>query len=145
MHPSHKHFTPMQKLLHWSMAVLILAMLFIGIAMVTTVSRAHETLIDLHRPLGIALLLLVIIRFGTRLRHGSPRLPESMPAAQRTIARASHVVLYGLMAAMPATSASVRSCAARSLRTVAPTCAATWGSFRTVLAVLLIRKILDLE
>ncbi|WP_454767096.1 cytochrome b [Cupriavidus campinensis] len=101
MNAPHKHFSAMQKLLHWSMAVLILAMLFIGVAMVATVSRAHDALIALHRPLGIALLLLVLVRIAVRLRRGSPPLPASMPAAQRTVAKASHWVLYALMVAMP--------------------------------------------
>lgn len=94
-------FSPVQKLLHWTMAVLILAMLFVGIAMVTTVSRAHDTLIALHRPLGIALLALVLVRLAVRLRRGSPPLPASVPPAQRIAAVASHWLLYGLMIAMP--------------------------------------------
>jgi len=101
MNAPHKQFSAMQKLLHWSMAVLILAMLFIGVAMVATVSRAHDALIALHRPLGIALLLLVLVRIAVRLRRGGPPLPASMPAAQRAVAKASHWVLYALMVAMP--------------------------------------------
>jgi len=100
-HRQSNDFSGPQKLLHWTMAVLILAMLFVGVGMVSTVSRAHETLVDLHRPLGIALLLLVIVRIAVRLRRGSPPLPDSMPPAQRTVARLSHVVLYALMVAMP--------------------------------------------
>lgn len=101
MNPSHTSFSGLQKLLHWTMAVLILAMLFVGVGMVSTVSRAHDTLVDLHRPLGFALLLLVIVRLAVRLRRGAPPLPASMPAPQRVIAKASHVVLYALMLAMP--------------------------------------------
>jgi cytochrome b561 len=95
------HFSPLARLLHWTMAPLIVAMLFIGVGMVATVSRAHETLVALHRPLGIALLLLVIVRLALRIMRGSPPLPSSMPKAQRIAAHASHVVLYGLMLAMP--------------------------------------------
>jgi len=101
MNTPHTQFTPLQKLLHWSMAVLILTMLFVGIAMVATVSHAHQTMIALHRPIGIALLLLVAIRIVVRLRHGSPPLPDGMPVAQQVIAKGSHVVLYVLMIAMP--------------------------------------------
>lgn len=101
MNEPHTQFSGLQKLLHWSMAGLILAMLFVGAGMVATVSRAHDALVALHRPLGIALLLLVVIRVAVRLRRGSPPLPGSMPAAQRVIAKASHVVLYTLMLAMP--------------------------------------------
>ncbi|MEX3957596.1 cytochrome b [Trinickia sp. EG282A] len=100
-HRPHIHFSVLQRLLHWLMAAMILSMLFIGIAMVTTVSRAHETLIAIHRPLGIALLALLIVRTFVRVTRGSPPLPDDMPAAQRFAAKASHLVLYLLMAAMP--------------------------------------------
>lgn len=101
MSHSHTHFSVVQRLLHWIMAIAILAMLFIGVAMVATVSRSHETLIAIHRPLGVALLVLVAIRTVVRMRHGSPPLPRDIPAAQRLAAKASHLVLYLLMTAMP--------------------------------------------
>src|ERR1700739_4513826 len=101
MTPSRTHFSPLARLLHWTMAPLIIAMLFIGVGMVATVSRAHTTLIAIHKPLGIALLLLVILRVSVRIRRGSPPLPADMPAPQRIAARLSHLILYALMAAMP--------------------------------------------
>ncbi|RKR38753.1 cytochrome b [Paraburkholderia sp. BL17N1] len=101
MSPTRTHFSPLARLLHWTMAPLIIAMLFIGVGMVATVSRAHDTLIAIHRPLGIALLLLVVLRAGVRITRGSPPLPDDMPALQRFAAKASHLLLYVLMAAMP--------------------------------------------
>ncbi|RKE39088.1 cytochrome b561 [Paraburkholderia sp. BL23I1N1] len=98
---AHSHFSSLQRILHWTMAPLIVAMLFIGVGMVATVSRVHITLIAIHKPLGIALLLLVILRASVRMRRGSPPLPTDMPAPQRIAARLSHLVLYALMAAMP--------------------------------------------
>ncbi|MBN3758113.1 cytochrome b [Paraburkholderia sp. Tr-20389] len=96
-----RHFSPLARLLHWTMAVLILSMLFVGVAMVATVSHAHATLIALHRPLGVALLLLALIRVVVRLKNGSPALPDDLPALQRFAAKASHLILYGLFIAMP--------------------------------------------
>jgi len=96
-----QHFSALQRLLHWSMAVLIITMLFVGVGMVSTVSRLHDTLLALHRPLGIALLALVVVRTATRLKRGAPRLPADLPAWQRAGAHASHLALYVLMTAMP--------------------------------------------
>jgi cytochrome b561 len=96
-----RHFSPLQRVLHWSMAVLIIAMLFIGVGMVATVSHAHETLLALHRPLGVALLVLALIRVAARMKNGSPALPADMPSIQRFAAQASHIVLYALFIAMP--------------------------------------------
>ena len=101
MTPTRSHFSPLARLLHWTMAPLIIAMLFIGVGMVATVSRAHTTLVAIHRPLGIALLLLVVVRAVVRITRGSPPLPSDMPTPQRFAAKASHLLLYALMAAMP--------------------------------------------
>jgi cytochrome b561 len=101
MTPTHSHFSPVQRLLHWTMALAILTMLFVGIGMVETVSHAHNTLIALHRPLGIAILLLVLLRIAVRLKRGSPPLPDDIPGLQRWVAKLSHLVLYALMLAMP--------------------------------------------
>ena len=51
------HFTRTARWLHWAMAAMILAMLFIGVAMVTSL-EGRPWLLDLHRPLGILILLL---------------------------------------------------------------------------------------
>ena len=101
MRPAHTHFSPLARLLHWTMAPLIIAMLFIGVGMVATVSHAHTTLIAIHKPLGIALLVLVVLRASVRIRRGSPPLPDEMAVPMRVAAKASHLVLYALMAAMP--------------------------------------------
>lgn len=88
------------RLLHWSMAVLILAMLFIGVAMVASITL-RPTLLALHRPIGIALLVLAVVRLVHRLRRRTPDLPRDLPRWQRAAAQASHVALYALMLAMP--------------------------------------------
>jgi cytochrome b561 len=76
-------------------------MLFIGVGMVASVSRAHNTLVAIHKPLGIALLLLVVLRVAVRITRGAPPLPADMATPQRIAAKASHLVLYALMVAMP--------------------------------------------
>src|SRR3546814_13219150 len=66
------------RLLHWTMALLIIAMLFIGAGMVSTAGPAYASLIALHRPLGIAILLLAALRLVLRFEIGrSTRLNSS--------------------------------------------------------------------
>ncbi|MBS7458647.1 cytochrome b [Coralloluteibacterium stylophorae] len=96
----HGHFDAFARGLHWLMAVMILAMLFIGVGMVASV-HLRPALIDLHRPLGIAILVLAVLRLGNRLRSPPPPLPGDLPRPQRIAAKASHWVLYTLMFAMP--------------------------------------------
>jgi cytochrome b561 len=93
-------FAILSRLLHWLMAVLILAMLFIGTAMVSSLSDYHR-LVSIHRPIGILILVLVAIRLVTRIVRPAPPLPAAMPLLLRFAAYASHVLLYGLMFALP--------------------------------------------
>lgn len=95
-----RHFNLVARVLHWSMALAILAMLFVGVGMVASLSL-RPVLVDLHRPLGIAILLLVIVRLINRLRHPPPPLPADLPRAHAFAARASHWLLYTLMFALP--------------------------------------------
>jgi cytochrome b561 len=95
------HFSPLARLLHWSMALMIIAMLFIGAGMVASVSQRHAWLLDLHRPLGIAILLLAIVRVIVRVSSRTPALPGDLPAWQKLAATLSHYLLYALMLAMP--------------------------------------------
>ena len=94
------HFDALARLLHWGMAVLILSMLFIGVGMVASLAL-RPVLIDLHRPLGIAILLLALVRLYHRWRSPPPPLPADLPRPQAIAAKASHGLLYALMLAMP--------------------------------------------
>jgi cytochrome b561 len=76
---SRQRFTPLQRLLHWFMAVCILTMLFIGVGMVSTTMPKYLTLVAIHKPLGISILVLALIRLAVRLRYGAPALPADLP------------------------------------------------------------------
>lgn len=101
VHGVPRHFTVLQRALHWSMAVAILAMLFIGVGMVSTVAPKYLTLVSIHKPLGIAILVLALLRIAVRLRRGNPGLPADLPAPMKAAAHLSHYGLYALMIAMP--------------------------------------------
>jgi cytochrome b561 len=83
------------------MAAMVLTMLFIGVGMVSTVSGRYHALIGIHRPLGIAILVLALVRLVNRLLNPGPPLPTHLSSLERFAARASQVVLYALMIGMP--------------------------------------------
>jgi len=93
-------FSTPARVLHWLMAPLLIAMLCIGVMMVASISL-RPVLIAWHRPLGMAIWLLAIVRLCYRLRHPPPPLPQALPRWQARAARASHWLLYGLMLALP--------------------------------------------
>ena len=95
------HFTLLQRLLHWLMAICILAMLFIGVGMVSTVMPKYVPLLVTHKTLGFAILILALIRIAVRLRSGTPPLPMDLPLPMKLGAQLSHYALYALMIGMP--------------------------------------------
>ncbi|WP_375462094.1 cytochrome b [uncultured Enterovirga sp.] len=101
MRADRDHFTPTQRVLHWLMAICILAMLFIGVGMVSTVTATYLTLVSIHKPLGIGILVLALLRLVLRLKAGAPALPPDLPQPMKLAAKLSHVLLYVLMIAMP--------------------------------------------
>jgi cytochrome b561 len=101
MKTARTHFSLPSRLLHWLMAAMILAMLFIGAGMVASVSERHQWLVSIHKPLGIAVLVLAAVRLAVRLVRGAPPLPADLPAWQKLVAHGSHVLLYALMFLLP--------------------------------------------
>ena len=93
-------FTAFSRLLHWTMAAMILTMLCIGVAMVASLNN-YPVLVSIHRPLGITILILVVVRFVNRLLNPPPPLPATMSRAERLAATASEYTMYGLMFVLP--------------------------------------------
>jgi cytochrome b561 len=96
-----RRFTVLQRVLHWLMAVCILAMLFIGVGMVSTVMPKYLAFISIHKPLGIAVLVLALVRLVVRLGYGAPPLPVDLPEPMKRAAQLSHYAFYVLMIGMP--------------------------------------------
>lgn len=95
------HFHPALRVLHWLMAIAILTMLFIGVVMVSTVSSLHALLVSLHKPLGLMILVLVLVRLWLRFSTATPALPRALPGWQRALAQLSHWALYAMMLIQP--------------------------------------------
>jgi cytochrome b561 len=96
-----ERFPSVSRLLHWLMAAMIVAMLFIGVGMAASLSPRYELLVSIHRPLGIAIFVLCLVRIVNRFINPPPALPDTVPSLQRFVAKASHVLLYALMFIMP--------------------------------------------
>ena len=93
-------FAAFSRLLHWAMAVMVLTMLCIGVAMVVSLADYHA-LVSIHRPLGIAILILVVVRFVNRRLNPPPPFPDTMSRLERRAATASELTMYGLMFVLP--------------------------------------------
>lgn len=89
------------RVLHWIMAVLVIAMVFIGLGIVTRIDSMHATLLAWHRPIGVLILLLAVARLVIRRRNLPPALPADLPKIMRKAALGSHIVLYALLFLQP--------------------------------------------
>ena len=93
-------FALLSRIMHWLMAALLIAMLFIGISMVTHLGDYHW-LLSVHRPLGILILILAAIRLVTRLLTKAPSLPAGISQPERLVIKGSEFLLYALFIALP--------------------------------------------
>jgi cytochrome b561 len=99
-----ERYTGVAIALHWLIAALVVGQIAFGWYLKSVPRKTPERTIyvNLHKSSGLMIGLLVLVRLGWRLTHKAPPLPESMPAWERTAARASHFALYGCMLLMPA-------------------------------------------
>jgi cytochrome b561 len=95
-----RQFTVLMRLFHWLTAALVLTMLGIGLAMVASLADYHR-LVTIHRPLGILILIVVVIRFVNRHYCTLPPFPATMSPRERSVASASELFLYALLFAQP--------------------------------------------
>ncbi|OGI48363.1 MAG: hypothetical protein A2151_03990 [Candidatus Muproteobacteria bacterium RBG_16_65_34] len=100
------------KLLHWTMAALVFAQFALGwLAASWRLSPTKLNLFVWHKSTGILLLALVTVRIVWRLLNPTPALPAGLPRWERAAARASHLLLYLLLVAMPLTGWIINSTA----------------------------------
>jgi cytochrome b561 len=92
-------------LLHWVMAVLLMALLAMGMYMVVLpdvgFDRTKITLILVHKALGLAALAAVLARMVWRTTNALPALAAGLPEWQQVAARTVHLFFYALMLALP--------------------------------------------
>ncbi|QZH58996.1 cytochrome b/b6 domain-containing protein [Mycolicibacterium farcinogenes] len=88
------------RLLHWSMAVMVIAQFFLGVTMIAALSY-YPLLLAIHRPLGIAILVFVIVRLINRLTRRLPPFLTTMGPVERRVATYSEYLLYALLLAQP--------------------------------------------
>lgn len=118
MRPS--RYTLVAIILHWVMALGILALAGIGMAMTHLKLDPLELfqLYQLHKSIGITILLAAILRLAWRLANRPPALPSSMTQFERKAAEGSHFLLYFFLFALPLTGWALVSASVLNIPTV---------------------------
>ena len=88
--------------LHWLMAILIIAMIILGIYM-NGIENSPEKfkLYGLHKSFGSLILGLVSLRLIWKLMNIAPELPLNMKHWEKIVAKLGHLALYFFMFAIP--------------------------------------------
>jgi cytochrome b561 len=90
------------KLLHWLVAACVLTTAPVAIAM-TNVGKGptQDFLYNLHKSLGVLILLLMMLRLINRLAVGAPVAEPGIEPWQTSASSIVHSALYVLLLAMP--------------------------------------------
>jgi cytochrome b561 len=89
--------------LHWIIAVLIVVNVAFGLLAESMGDENIRFMFDTHKSIGITVFGLVVLRLLWRMTHKPPALPLDYKPWERTVSKAAHWSLYGLMFFMPLT------------------------------------------
>lgn len=104
--------------LHWLIAGLIVAQIAFGVWIADVMpetAAGRSAIVNLHKSVGLTILMLSLLRLGVRVGHPAPPLPVHMPTWQKVLARGTHVAFYLLMIGMPLTGWLMSSGGARPI------------------------------
>ncbi len=90
--------------LHWLIALLIIGNLCSGIFLANIMdddNPLHFTFIQMHKSIGLTVLMLSVLRLLWRLVNPVPPLPPGMSLPLRIAARGTHYLFYFLIIAIP--------------------------------------------
>ncbi len=92
-----------QRSFHWLMAALIFVAIGIGVycAYQAPGTSPRRELLEIHKSIGMTVLILLPLRFFYRLAVGEPSYRRPLSPQVHLAARLAHYALYALMLIMP--------------------------------------------
>ena len=101
-------YSKMAIALHWAVAILVLGNIAGGLYMSSLFDSELPELMEqgaaiaaIHKPVGILVLLLTLLRLALRLREPTFPLPSHMRGWEVALARSTHWLFYALLVAVP--------------------------------------------
>jgi cytochrome b561 len=87
--------------LHWGIAALIAIAFLLGLT-VDDFPKAYEgAVVNAHSIIGLAVVMLSLVRVGWRFAHRPPPLPRATGPIVEITSKLVHALLYALMIAVP--------------------------------------------
>jgi cytochrome b561 len=90
--------------LHWLIALLVIGNLCSGFYLANIMddtNSLHFPFIQIHKSIGLTVLVLSVLRLAWRLVNPIPPLPAGMSLPLRIAARGTHVLFYFFIIAIP--------------------------------------------
>jgi len=89
---------------HWIIAALIVTQFTLGWMADDLPAGLHKlAMLARHKSFGMTVLMLAVLRLLWRLVNRPPELPGGMSKVERLLAKATHILFYVLLFAMPLT------------------------------------------
>lgn len=102
--PNAMKYDGVAMILHWLIAGLMIFMLFFGEELMEAEHGEVSTLPPtLHVSIGVAILVLTLLRILWRLTHRAPALPAQMTSLERRASKSLHGIFYLLLILLPLT------------------------------------------
>ena len=103
---------------HWAIAALIFGNLALGSLMVRADGLARFQLTQLHKSIGITVLVLSVLRLGWRLVNPPPAPSEGLSMLESWLSKTVHWGFYAIMIALPITGWAMASASPLNIPTV---------------------------
>ena len=107
---SKKAYGSVTKSLHWLTALLVIALLAVGLYMTDLPNSPDKFKIyAFHKSIGITVLTLTLLRVLWHRRSAKPEMVTTLGAMEKKLSKALHEVFYVLLAVMPLTGWALSS------------------------------------
>lgn len=104
--------------LHWLIAAAFALQIGLGLRMDASADPSRFAVYQLHKSLGITILLLTLVRIAWRFTRPAPAFPETLSRWERGLARLVHAGFYVLLLALPLTGWLLVSSSSTAIPTV---------------------------
>ena len=108
-------YSAVSLVLHWTIALLVIGQVLLIMGADQYEGAAARPWIEAHKSGGLLILVLTLVRLGWRVANPAIPLPEATPRWQKIAARATHVLFYVVLLAMPLAGWAASSAAGREI------------------------------
>ena len=115
---SRLRFGLFSKLLHWTLALLMLGLIGLGWYMVglTYYDKWYNASLHYHKSLGLLALALAVVKLGWQVYTPAPRPLATLQPWEKTAAKLMHYLLWGMLLLIPVTGYLISTSAGKPIQ-----------------------------